>query len=195
VPERLPSSEQTRKALEQARKQPLTSPALGTAASDLVEPCAVSDPRPTVPRPAAGLPLALAFSGGGFRASLAALGVLRFLADAGLLDRVRYVSSVSGGSVAHGLFAHHYDELEQTQFEQGVDAGLKASATVFAFVVRSQSQAAVRCGFPKPDPELDFAVCMQIRQRAGGGAGRRSVFTASRKGALLLRCFYAPSPR
>jgi NTE family protein len=116
VPERLPSAEQTRKALEQARKQPLTSPALGTAASDLVEPCAVAEPYPADPPPAVGVPLALAFSGGGFRASLAALGVLRFVADAGLLGRVRYVSSVSGGSVAHGVFAHHYEELQREDF-------------------------------------------------------------------------------
>jgi NTE family protein len=116
VPERLPSAEQTRKALEQARKQPLSSPALGTAASDLVEPCAVAEPYPADPPPAVGVPLALAFSGGGFRASLAALGVLRFVADAGLLGGVRYVSSVSGGSVAHGVFAHHYEELQREDF-------------------------------------------------------------------------------
>jgi hypothetical protein len=33
VPERLPSEEQAKKELEQARKQPLTSPALGAAAT------------------------------------------------------------------------------------------------------------------------------------------------------------------
>ncbi|MEK6274347.1 MAG: patatin-like phospholipase family protein [Actinomycetota bacterium] len=102
--------------LERARSDPLSSPALGTASSDLIEPCAVREPEPAVPPPRAELGLALAFSGGGFRASLAALGVLRFVADAGLLERVRYVSSVSGGSVAHGLFARHYLELEQEQF-------------------------------------------------------------------------------
>jgi NTE family protein len=117
MPEKLPSDQQATQALEQARRQPLSSPALGTAASDLVEPCPVREPAPaTPPAPAAGSPLALAFSGGGFRASLAALGVLRFLADAGLLARVRYLSSVSGGSLAHGVFAHHYDALEQEQF-------------------------------------------------------------------------------
>jgi NTE family protein len=116
VPERLPSNDQASKELERARKQPLTSPALGTAGSDLLESCAVRVPVPADPPPAAGVPLALAFSGGGFRASLAALGVLRFVVDAGLLGRVRYVSSVSGGSVAHGLLAHHYQELEREAF-------------------------------------------------------------------------------
>jgi NTE family protein len=55
--------------------------------------------------------VALAFSGGGFRATLAALGVLQFVADAGLLGHVRYSSSVSGGSVANALLAVHLDEL------------------------------------------------------------------------------------
>jgi NTE family protein len=102
--------------LEQARREPLSSPALGTSTTDLVEPCAQREPRPAVPPPAEGVPLALAFSGGGFRATLAALGVLRFIADVGLLGRVRFVSSVSGGSVAHGLLAHHYRELEREGF-------------------------------------------------------------------------------
>ena len=73
--------------LEQARKDPLDSPALATAANDLIEPCPTRDPLPARPPAAAGTPLALAFSGGGFRATLAALGVLRFLADTGMLRR------------------------------------------------------------------------------------------------------------
>jgi predicted acylesterase/phospholipase RssA len=84
MPEQIPSGRQAQRALEQARKEPLDSPALGTAASDLVEPCLVRQPRPARPPAAAGTPVALAFSGGGFRARLA-LGVLRFVADAGLL--------------------------------------------------------------------------------------------------------------
>lgn len=47
----------------------------------------------------------MALSGGGFRATLAALGALRYLADVGLLCNVRLVSSVSGGSIANGMLA------------------------------------------------------------------------------------------
>jgi NTE family protein len=95
---------------------PLESPVIGTARNDLIRPCdkvlRASDP----PMPEQGPPVAVAFSGGGFRATLPALGVLRFLADAGMLSRVRYVSSVSGGSLANGLFAHHYEELDSAGF-------------------------------------------------------------------------------
>jgi NTE family protein len=98
------------------RESPLSTTAIGTARNDLISPCdqvlRATDP----PAPADGIPLALSFSGGGFRATLAALGVLRFVADAGLLGRVRYVSSVSGGSLTNSLFAHHYDELEKSGF-------------------------------------------------------------------------------
>jgi predicted acylesterase/phospholipase RssA len=47
--------------------------------------------------------IGLALSGGGFRASLYHLGLLRFLRDAGLLSNVTDISSVSGGSI---LAAH-----------------------------------------------------------------------------------------
>jgi predicted acylesterase/phospholipase RssA len=47
--------------------------------------------------------IGLALSGGGFRATLFHLGVTRFLAETGLLTRVKLVSAVSGGSI----FAAH----------------------------------------------------------------------------------------
>jgi predicted acylesterase/phospholipase RssA len=47
--------------------------------------------------------IGLALSGGGFRASLYHLGLVRFLRDAGILPQVSHITSVSGGSV----FAAH----------------------------------------------------------------------------------------
>jgi NTE family protein len=41
---------------------------------------------------------------------------MRFLADAGLLGRVRYVSSVSGGSITNALLALAYPRLQQGGF-------------------------------------------------------------------------------
>ena len=47
--------------------------------------------------------IALTLSGGGFRATLFHLGVVRFLYEAKLLDKVTDICSVSGGSI---LAAH-----------------------------------------------------------------------------------------
>src|SRR5436305_4059486 len=47
--------------------------------------------------------IGLALSGGGFRASLYHLGLVRFLRDAGVLSHVTHITSVSGGSI----FAAH----------------------------------------------------------------------------------------
>lgn len=48
-------------------------------------------------------PIALALSGGGIRAMVFHLGVLRHLAERGLLESVERISSVSGGSLLVGL--------------------------------------------------------------------------------------------
>lgn len=102
-----------------SNESPLATPALGAVRddlTDLVAPC--NDPRrPNDPDRIEGrTTFALAFSGGGFRATLAALGVVRFLADAGRLADVRFVSSVSGGSIANGLLACRWEALRARGF-------------------------------------------------------------------------------
>src|SRR3954469_21927012 len=47
--------------------------------------------------------IGLALSGGGFRATLYHLGMVRFLRDAGILPNVTHITAVSGGSI----FAAH----------------------------------------------------------------------------------------
>src|SRR5262245_17137300 len=47
--------------------------------------------------------IGLALSGGGFRATLFHLGLVRFLRDAGVLPQVSHITAVSGGSI----FAAH----------------------------------------------------------------------------------------
>ena len=49
----------------------------------------------------------IAFSGGGVRAYSVTLGYLRGLLDIGVLQRVRYVSAVSGGAWASSVFSYH----------------------------------------------------------------------------------------
>lgn len=57
---------------------------------------------PNVARAGIGLSL----SGGGFRASLFHLGALRRLWELGIVDRIRTISSVSGGSIMSGFLAY-----------------------------------------------------------------------------------------
>jgi NTE family protein len=102
---------------EEPKLQDLPSEAIGTKVGELVSGCVGRHARAAHPPPPPRKPaFALALSGGGFRATLASIGVLRFLADAGLLERVRYVSSVSGGSIANGVFAVRYRMLEKDGF-------------------------------------------------------------------------------
>jgi len=58
---------------------------------------------PTIPK------LGLALSGGGFRATLFHLGVVRFLRDAGALQNVTEIASVSGGSILAAHLVLHWD--------------------------------------------------------------------------------------
>ena len=106
----LPSSE-ARETFSQ-----FTPEIIGTKFGELVTPCPSYPLSPKPPPPANGFPIAVALSGGGFRATLAGIGVLRFLADAGILDRLRHVSSVSGGSIASAMLAVHYQQLLERQF-------------------------------------------------------------------------------
>jgi NTE family protein len=95
---------------------PLASPALGTGLDELAAPCG-DRRRPADPGRVPGrTTFGLALSGGGFRATLAALGVVRFLADAKVLADVRFSSSVSGGSVANGVLARRWPELRAAGF-------------------------------------------------------------------------------
>jgi NTE family protein len=64
--------------------------------------------------------IALALSGGGFRASVFHLGVLRRLAELGWLSRVDVLSTVSGGSIV-GAFA-------VTRWQQWIEAGADGQA-------------------------------------------------------------------
>ena len=80
--------------------------------------------------------LALALSGGGYRAALFDLGALRRLNELGVLTRLTTIVSVSGGSVASAQLARHRLEHPQdwkgqrpiTRFEEEVAEPLRAFA-------------------------------------------------------------------
>src|SRR4051794_11625209 len=73
--------------------------------------------------------IGLALSGGGFRASLYHLGLVRFLRDAGILPRVTHITSVSGGSVLAAHLVLNWDRYNGSPNE--FDA---AAAEVLSFV-------------------------------------------------------------
>ena len=56
---------------------------------------------------------ALCLSGGGYRAALFHLGVLRCLHEMGILKKVELISSVSGGSILSAFFARRLFELRE----------------------------------------------------------------------------------
>jgi len=60
--------------------------------------------------------IGLCLSGGGFRASLYHLGVLRYLAETGQLGNVGAISSVSGGSIIAAYLALRWDVLRENDF-------------------------------------------------------------------------------
>ena len=64
----------------------------------------------------------IALSGGGHRASLLAMGALLALVDRGLNERVRVVSSVSGGSITNAVIAYKADYRSLTPGELDDDA-------------------------------------------------------------------------
>jgi len=128
----------------------LESRALGTDLDSLVTPCG-KGPRPAHPRdPKARPAIGVTLSGGGFRATFAAVGVLRYLADAGLLANLRYASSVSGGSVANAMAATCWSKVRDAGYSStAVDTHVIAplaeqivEASVRAEVIRNLWRAA-----------------------------------------------------
>ena len=71
--------------------------------------------------------IALVLSGGGVRAMAFHLGVIRFLAEHGLLERVSRISTVSGGSLLVGLMLHQSGMSwpDSTRFDRDVYAKLR----------------------------------------------------------------------
>jgi hypothetical protein len=89
------------------------------------------------------LPIAVALSGGGHRATLATLGALMALVDRGLNDQVVQIASVSGGSITNAFVAQRCDytriapaEIDAlaTDLVRRVTAGCLTSTWIAALV-------------------------------------------------------------
>src|SRR5262245_61151173 len=73
--------------------------------------------------------IGLALSGGGFRATLYHLGLVRFLRDAGILSQVTHITSVSGGSILAAHLALNWERYNGSANE--FDA---AASEILSFV-------------------------------------------------------------
>jgi predicted acylesterase/phospholipase RssA len=74
--------------------------------------------------------IGLALSGGGFRASLYHLGLVRFLRDAGILPHVTHITSVSGGSIFSAHLVQNWERYN------GSPNDFDAAASEFLSFVR-----------------------------------------------------------
>jgi predicted acylesterase/phospholipase RssA len=90
--------------------------------------------------------IGLALSGGGFRASLYHLGLLRFLRDAGTLRQVTHITSVSGGSI---IAAHVVLNWERYN---GSPSEFDAVASEFLSFVRLDVRNRITRRFPLTVP-------------------------------------------
>jgi predicted acylesterase/phospholipase RssA len=84
----------------------------------------------------------LALSGGGFRASLYHLGLVRFLRDADLLRQVTHITSVSGGSILSAHLALNWDRYNGSASE------FDAAAREFLAFVRLDVRNRITRRFP-----------------------------------------------
>jgi predicted acylesterase/phospholipase RssA len=80
--------------------------------------------------------IGLALSGGGFRATLYHLGLVRFLRDAGILPQVTHITSVSGGSVMAAHLALNWDRYNGSPSE--FDAAASELVTFVRLDVRNR---------------------------------------------------------
>lgn len=80
--------------------------------------------------------LALCLSGGGFRASIFHLGVLRRLHEMGVLAKVKTISSVSGGSIVAGHLAERMTRLGLNSLGEISDWDVQIGNPFLQFVSR-----------------------------------------------------------
>src|SRR5262245_16062296 len=115
--------------------------------------------------------LGLALSGGGFRATLYHLGLVRFLRDAGLLSHVSHITSVSGGSIFAAHLVQNWDRYNGSAGE--FDA---AASELLSFVRLDVRNRIVR-RFP-------FTLPLRWPRRLLGRSNRKLTRTG------LLECHY-----
>lgn len=121
----------------------------------------------TKTQPVEGIGLCL--SGGGFRAMLFHLGVLKRLNEAGWLPKLDRVSSVSGGSITAGLLGLSWNELK---FRKDIATNFDALVTdpLRAFAHTKVDLPAVAAGTALPFVTISDRVVSKLKKHLYGDA-------------------------
>jgi NTE family protein len=129
-------------------------------------------PDDTSSKPAQGVGLCL--SGGGFRAMLFHVGVLKRLNEAGWLRKLDRVSSVSGGSITAGLLGLRWNKLE---FSDGVATNFDELVTepLRAFAHTKVDLPAVAAGALLPFVTISDRVVAKLKTHLYGDATLQSL--------------------
>lgn len=137
--------------------------------------------------------IGLCLSGGGYRAMLFHAGALLRLNELGLLARLDFISSVSGGSIAAGVLAKGWSGLTWTD---GVAENLGPSVIdpIVDFAGRTVDRGSVLSGLVRPGRSIGEQVARAYRKHLFGDMSLRDlpdrprfIFTATnlQSGALL----------
>lgn len=93
--------------------------------------------------------IGLCLSGGGFRAMLFHLGALSRLNDAGLLQRIDRIASVSGGSLAAGALASAWSKLDFDDAGRARNFNAAVGAPILQLAQRYVDVPAILRGIPR----------------------------------------------
>src|SRR4029079_15075395 len=104
--------------------------------------------------------IGLALSGGGFRATLYHLGLVRFLRDAGILPSVTHITAVSGGSIIAAHLCLNWSRYNGSPSE--FDA---AAAELLSFVRLDVRNRIVR--------RYPLGLALQLPSRLAGFSNRK----------------------
>lgn len=119
--------------------------------------------------------IALALSGGGFRAVLFHVGVLWRLNELGTLGRLARISSVSGGSITSGLLAVRWPRLSFGEDGRSALFEAEVAAPLREFCARNIDVASVLSGAFNPFRSAGEAVADEYRKRLGLDASLQSL--------------------
>jgi NTE family protein len=119
--------------------------------------------------------IALALSGGGFRAVLFHVGVLWRLNELGALGKLARISSVSGGSITSGLLAVRWPRLAFGEDGRSALFEAEVAAPLREFCSRNIDVASVLSGAFNPFRSAGEAVADEYRKRLGLDASLQSL--------------------